>query len=74
MNKEKSAFISSLGLLQFKVMSFGLCNAPATFQRLMDKMLDGLKYKKCLVYIDDIVIFGKTFQETLDNFQDVLTG
>ena len=72
-DKEKTAFISSLGLFQFKVMSFGLCNAPATFQRLMDKMLDGLKFKKCLVYIDDIVIFGKTFKETLDNFQEVLT-
>ena len=71
-SKDKTAFISSLGLFQFKVMSFGLCNAPATFQRLMDQMLDGLKFKKCLVYIDDIVIFGKTFQETLDNFKEVL--
>lgn len=71
-SKAKTSFISSLGLFQFKVMSFGLCNAPATFQRLMDQMLDGLKFKKCLVYIDDIVIFGKTFEETLENFECVL--
>ncbi|KRZ81717.1 Retrovirus-related Pol polyprotein from transposon [Trichinella sp. T8] len=41
-------------------MPFRLCNAPATFQRVMDLTLTGIKWKKCLVYLDDVVIFGRT--------------
>ena len=40
-------------------MPFGLCNTPATFQRLMDMVLAGVKWSSCLVYIDDSVIMGK---------------
>ena len=42
-------------------MPFGLCNAPATFQRLMDMVLAGVKWSRCLVYIDDIIVMGKSF-------------
>ena len=52
-------------------MPFGLCNAPATFQRLMDAVLAGLKWSTCLVYIDDIVIPGKTFQAHLTHLRTV---
>lgn len=55
------------GLFQFTVMPFGLCNSPATFERLMEVVLAGLNFNVCLVYIDDIIIFGKTFDETLQN-------
>ena len=48
-------------------MPFGLCNAPATFQQLMDLILAGLQWKNCLVYLDDILIIGKTFKEHNDN-------
>ena len=70
--KEKTAFATQSGLYQFRVMPFGLCNAPATFERLMSQVLRGLQWERCLIYIDDILIFGATFAETLDNLQAVL--
>ena len=54
----KTAFAMHSGLFQFKVMPFGLCNAPATFERLMDTVLQGLRWSRCLVYLDDIISFG----------------
>ena len=48
-------------------MPFGLTNASATFQRLMERCLGGLNRKKCLVYLDDVIVFGSTFKETLTN-------
>ena len=63
----KTAFATHSGLFQFKVMPFGLCNAPATFERLMDRVLQGLRWSRCLVYLDDIISFGTTFEDALDN-------
>ena len=71
-DKPKTAFMTRKGLFQFRVMPFGLSNAPATFQRLMDNVLRGLQWEKCLVYLDDIIVFGKTFSETLDNLRCVM--
>ena len=71
-DREKSAFTTFDGLYEFNVMPFGLCNAPATFQRLMDCVLAGLQWTSCLVYIDDIVIPGKTFDDHLINLHSVL--
>ena len=70
-HREKTAFCTPEGLFEFDVMPFGLCNAPATFQRLMDSVLAGLHWKTCLVYIDDIIIVGKSFDEHLCNLQAV---
>ena len=42
-------------------------NAPATFERLMDRVLQGLRWSRCLVYLDDIISFGTTFDDALDN-------
>lgn len=50
-------------------MPFSLCNAHATFQRLMDAVLAGLQWTMCLVYIDDVVIMGKNFPDHLNNLQ-----
>ena len=71
-DKPKTAFVTRKGLFQFKVMPFGLCNAPATFQRLMDRVLVGLQWEQCLVYLDDIVVFGKTFEQTLARLRLVM--
>ena len=52
-------------------MPFGLCNAPATFQRLMNSVLAGLPWNSCLVYLDDIIVKGRTFPDHLDNLSQV---
>ena len=69
--KEKSAFCTTSGLYQFRVMPFGLTNAPATFQRLMERVLAGLQWKICLVYIDDIIIFSSTVDDHLQQLGEV---
>ena len=56
----KTAFTTHSGLFQFRVMPFGLCNVPATFERLMDRVLQGLRWSRCLVYLDDIISFGSS--------------
>ena len=63
----KTAFATQSGLFQYKVISFGLCNAPAAVERLMDRVLQGLRWSRCLVYLDDIISFGSTFGDALDN-------
>ena len=63
----KTAFATHSGLFQFRVMPFGLCNAPAPFEHLMDRVLQGLRWSRCLVYLDDIISFGSTFDGALAN-------
>ena len=70
-DKDKTAFCTHEGLFQFNVLPFALCNAPANFQRLMDMVLKGLLWQSCLVYINDIIIVGKTFEQHLSNVAQV---
>ena len=63
----KTGFATHSGMFQFQVMPFGLCNAPATFKRLMDRVLQGLRWSRCLVYLDDIISLGSTFDSALTN-------
>ena len=65
----KTAFITHEGLYEWTRMPFGLCNAPATFQRFMDVVLAGFKWVCTLVYLDDVVVFSRTFWE---HFEDLL--
>jgi len=57
-DRHKTAFSTPYGHYEFNRMLFGLKNAPATFQRLMNSILNGIQGFKCLVYLDDIVIYG----------------
>ena len=70
--KRKAAFVTNEGLFQFRVMPFGLCNAPATFERLMDRVLCGMRWSRCLVYLDDVISFGKSIPEALMRLEEVL--
>ena len=57
-DKEKTAHSIGSGLWQFTVMPFGLSNAPATFERLMEHVLSGLPLTMALVYLDDVLVTG----------------
>lgn len=52
-------------------MPFGLCNAPATFQRLMDRVLAGMQWETCLVYLDDIIVLARDVPEMLQRLSQV---
>ena len=72
--KLKSAFATSGGgLYQFKVMPFGLANAPSTFERLMEKVLAGLPWQICLFYLDDIIVYSKDVTTHLERL-DIIFG
>ena len=71
-DRPKTAFGTTEGLFQFRIMPFGLSKAPATFQRLMDLVLAGLQWSECLVYLDDVIVLGRSFEEHLKNLQSVL--
>jgi hypothetical protein len=71
-DRPKTAFVTADGLYQFKVMAMGLCSAPGTFQRMMDVVLSGLKWTTCLVYLDDIVVYSRTFEEHVQGLRLVL--
>jgi len=62
----KTTFTCHRGTFRFPRMPFGLCNAPATFQHLMDTVLMGLNCEICLAYLDDIIMFSKDLHSHLD--------
>ena len=70
-DKAKTAFATRNGLYQFNVMPFGLYNAPVTFERLMESVLAGLQWEICLIYLDDIIVYAKTFEEMNRNLSKV---
>ncbi|ROT85243.1 hypothetical protein C7M84_019236 [Penaeus vannamei] len=62
----------SKGLWHFNVMPFGLWNAPGCFELLMEQVLEGLQWNVALVYLDDVLVFGNTFEEELEYLTEVL--
>ena len=71
-SKEKTAFVTPYGLFQFRMMPFGLNGAPATFQRLMDQVIRGAE-DFTGAYLDDLVIFSRTWTEHLEHLHDIFT-
>ncbi|BHF70274.1 hypothetical protein SprV_0301332400 [Sparganum proliferum] len=71
-DRQKTAFILPQGLFEFETMPFGLCNAAATFQRLMQVVLAHLYPQQCLVYLDDVIVFGRTIAQHNQNLYAVL--
>ena len=65
-SKQYTAFtLGSMGLYECESMPFGLCNAPPTFQRLMQNCLSELNLTYCLIYLDDMIVFSETPEEHL---------
>ena len=70
-SQQYTAFSCEFGFFEYKVMPMGLTNACATFQRLMNTVLDGLIGECCLVYLDDIIIYSNSIEEHLQHVKRV---
>ncbi|GFW79568.1 retrovirus-related Pol polyprotein from transposon 297 [Trichonephila clavipes] len=70
-DQDKTTFTCPFGIYKFTRMPFGLRNAPATFQRLIDKLRSGLNNVLALSYLDDIIILSPTFQKHLSDLEQV---
>ena len=70
---EKTAFTCKYGLYEWLVMPFGLCNAVPIFERLMEHVLRDYKWRTCLVYLDDVIVFSEDFAEHLVRLGQVLS-
>ncbi len=68
---EKTAFCTRRGNFEFKVMPMGLVNASYSFQKMMQLVLSGLQWQICMVYLDDVIIYSKSFEKHLDNLRSV---
>ena len=68
---QKTAFITSSGLYEFKRMPFGLSSAPATLQRYLQKVFEKHLFKSLVIYLDDILVFSKSFEEHLNHLEQV---
>ncbi|KAJ9529863.1 hypothetical protein QJQ45_022262 [Haematococcus lacustris] len=71
-DRPKTAFLTPMGQFQFKVLCFGLTNAPATFQRAMNNVFQPLINKSVLVYIDDILVMSNSAEEHVQHLREVL--
>ncbi|KAK7898384.1 hypothetical protein WMY93_019237 [Mugilogobius chulae] len=72
-DKHKTAFCTPFGLFEFNRMPFGLCNAPSTFQRLMERMFGSEHCQSLLLYLDDVVVYSASIDEHLQRLGTVLS-
>lgn len=73
-DKKKMAFITKFGTYKFNVMPFGLCNTLATFQQFIDEVLGKYKGRFAMVYLDDITIYSKTFEEHVHHLKPIFAA
>ena len=72
-SQQYTAFtVSNLGFYEFTRMPFGLCNMPATFQHLMQNTLGELNLTYCIIYLDDVIVYGRTEEEQLEHLRIIL--
>jgi hypothetical protein len=71
-DRSKTAFCTPFGLFEWNRMPFGLCNAPATYQRLMQRIFGDQQCQSLLLYLDDIVVFSSTIEQHLERLGVVL--
>lgn len=71
-DRAKTAFCTPFCLFEFQRMPFGLCNAPGTFQRLMERISGDLQFHSLLLHLDDVLFFSSTFQQNLEQLELVL--
>ncbi|MEW8191404.1 MAG: reverse transcriptase domain-containing protein [Candidatus Thiodiazotropha endolucinida] len=69
----KTAFCTKYGLYEYLTMPMGLSNSPAVLQRLMQIILGQLQWHSCLIYLDDVLIFGSSFEEHMQRLEEVLS-
>ena len=69
----KSAFCTKYGLYEYLTMPMGMTNSPAAFERLMEIVLRGLQWHTCLIYLDDVLVFGASFEQHMERVDEVLT-
>ena len=68
----KTAFVTKAGLFEYTTMPFGLSNSPATFQRVMEIALSGLQWLTCIIYLDDVIVYGRDVPDHLERLREVL--
>ena len=71
-DKKKTAFSTPRGKYEFNVTPYGLCNAGATYQRMIDMNLSGLSSTRVLAYLDDIILFSRSYEEHRNQLTEVL--
>lgn len=72
-DRSKTAFCTPFGLFEWNRMPFGLCNAPSTFQRLMQRIFGDQQCQSLLFYLDDIVVFSGSVKQHLERLGVVLS-
>ena len=72
-HKQRTAFtVGPVGFYEFNRLPFGLVNIPVTYQKLMEEVLGNLHLDICFIYLDDLIIFSKTYEDHFDKIKRVL--